>query len=120
LPGKQVTQIAQGSSVVQIAYDADGRRTSLTLPNGVIANYAYDADSHLTGITYTQGGSVLGDLPYTYDSTGRVATVGGSLAHRLSAASVEPRTNADRKIKVGPIPHGQPTPTGCKSLVANW
>jgi RHS repeat-associated protein len=97
--GDRVTQIAQGSSVVQIGYDADGRRTSLTLPNGVIANYSYNADSQLTGITYTQAGSVLGDLAYTYDSAGRVATVGGSLAHTtLPPAVASASYNADNQL----------------------
>jgi RHS repeat-associated protein len=97
--GNRVTQIAQGSSVVQLGYDADGRRTSLTLPNGVIASYSYNADSQLTGITYTQAGSVLGDLAYTYDSAGRVATVGGSLAHTtLPPAVASASYNADNQL----------------------
>ncbi len=79
--GNRVTKITQGPSVVQIGYDANGRRTSLTLPNGVIANYSYDSGSQLAGIVYTSGGSTLGDLEYTYDGGGRLATMTGSLAH---------------------------------------
>ncbi len=66
---------------MQLGYDANGRRSSLTLPNGVVANYTYDAASQLTAIAYSHGGSVLGDLAYTYDGGGRRASVSGSLAH---------------------------------------
>jgi RHS repeat-associated protein len=97
--GDRVTQITQGSSVVQIGYDADGWRTSLNLPNGVIASYSYNADSELTGISYTQGGSVLGDLTYTYNAAGHVATVGGSLAHTVLPQPVSSLTyNADNQL----------------------
>lgn len=98
--GNRVTQITQGSSTVQIGYDADGRRTSLTLPNGIVANYAYDAASQLTGITYTQSGAPIGDLEYTYDSGGRVATMGGSLAHINLPQPVSGLTyDADNRLK---------------------
>jgi YD repeat-containing protein len=49
----RVTQIAQGTPTVNFAYDAANRRTSLTLPNGVIMGYSYDSASELTGIDYT-------------------------------------------------------------------
>lgn len=97
--GNRVTKITQGASVVQIGYDADSRRTSLTLPNGIVANYTYDAASELTGIAYTQSGSPIGDLEYTYDSGGRVATVGGSLAHTNLPQPVSRLTyNADNQL----------------------
>jgi RHS repeat-associated protein len=78
---------------------ADGRRTSLTLPNGVVASYTYDAASELTGIAYTQGGVALGDLTYTYDSDGRVATMGGNLAHiNLPPSLASASYNADNQL----------------------
>jgi YD repeat-containing protein len=67
----RLTQIQQGANVVMMAYDAAGRRTSLTLPNGVTTAYAYDAASRLTGLTYTSGGNTLGTLTYAYDADGR-------------------------------------------------
>ena len=39
-----------------------------------------DAASQLIALAYMRGGSVLGDLAYTYDSAGHRATVSGSLA----------------------------------------
>ena len=62
-------------------YDAAGRRTSLTLPNGVLAEYGYDNASRLTSITYKQNGTtLLGDLTYAYDKGGHRTTTGGSFA----------------------------------------
>jgi YD repeat-containing protein len=77
----RLLQITQGSSVVSFAYDAAGRRTSLTLPNGVLVEYAYDAASRLTSIVYKQNGTVvLGDLRYEYDQNGNRTKIGGSFA----------------------------------------
>jgi RHS repeat-associated protein len=61
--------------------DAAGRRTSLTLPNGVLVEYAYDAASRVTSITYKQNGTtLLGDLTYEYDKAGNRTKIGGSFA----------------------------------------
>jgi len=49
---------------VEFSYDTAGRRTSLTLPNGIVTGSTYDAASRLTGLTYTRGGTVLGTLTY--------------------------------------------------------
>ena len=77
----RLTQIAQGGSIVGFGYDIANRRTSLTLPNGVLVEYAYDAASRVTGITYKQNGStVLGDLIYEYDKAGNRTKIGGSFA----------------------------------------
>lgn len=76
----RLTQITQGTSIVTLAYDDAGRRTTLALPNGVITEYAYDAASQLTGLTYKKGTAVLGNLTYEYDAGGRRTRVGGSLA----------------------------------------
>ncbi len=93
-PASRVTQITQGTASVIFAYDAVGRRTSMTLPNGVVALYSYDADSHLTGINYNFGAALLGNLTYSYDSSGRIVRKGGSFASTnlpavLSAATYD-------------------------------
>jgi RHS repeat-associated protein len=79
-PANRLTEITQGTSTVSFAYDLAGRRTSLTLPNGVLVEYAYDPASRLTGITYKLGAAVLGDLTYTYDAAGNRTKIGGSFA----------------------------------------
>ena len=62
-------------------YDAAGRRTSLTLPNGVLVEYSYDAASRLTEITYKQNGTtLLGNLTYEYDKNGNRTKIGGTFA----------------------------------------
>ena len=43
-----------GTATVTIAYDHADRRTSHTLPNGIVVEYAYDDDSRLTGLTHKQ------------------------------------------------------------------
>src|SRR5581483_9825879 len=73
--------ITRGGQTVSISVDADGRRTSLALPNGVTVAYTYDGDSHVKSITYSStGGGSLGNLTYGYDANGRVVTMDGSLA----------------------------------------
>ncbi|PYO27342.1 MAG: hypothetical protein DMD86_18055, partial [Candidatus Rokuibacteriota bacterium] len=76
----RLTQINQGAAVVGLSYDGVGRRTSLTLPNGVVTECSYDAASRLTGRTYKHGGTVLGALTYTYDAAGNRTSVGGTWA----------------------------------------
>jgi RHS repeat-associated protein len=78
--GDRLTQITQGANSVSMGYDAANRRTSLTLPNGVVTEYGYDAASQLTGLTYKKGGNVLGNLTYDYSLNGQVIKVGGSFA----------------------------------------
>src|SRR5260370_39802904 len=78
--GDRLAQIVQAGANVTFNYDADGRKTSLVLPNGVTMSYSYDAASELTGINYTLGGSVLGKLTYAYDLARRRTSIGGSFA----------------------------------------
>ncbi len=58
--------------------DNADRRTSLTLPNGIVLEYGYDDDSRLTGLTYRQGLSTLGTLTYGYDANGQRTSIGGT------------------------------------------
>jgi RHS repeat-associated protein len=76
----RVTQITQGSSIVSFAYDIAGRRTSLSLPNGVLVEYGYDNASQVTEIRYKQGATVIGNLTYEYDKAGNRIKTGGSFA----------------------------------------
>lgn len=63
------------------SYDADNRRTTLTLPNGIVATYGYDAANELTGITYASATNTsVGTLAYTYDAAGRRVGQSGTLA----------------------------------------
>jgi RHS repeat-associated protein len=76
----RLTQITQGTASVAIGHDVDGRRTALTLPNGVVATYGYDVASQLNAITYSLGSTTLGNLTYSCDLAGRRTTVGGTFA----------------------------------------
>lgn len=76
----RLTGITQGTATVTIAYDAAGRRISLTLPNSIVTEYTYDAASQLTELSYKHGATVLGNLTYAYDSNGRRTHTGGSYA----------------------------------------
>ena len=66
--------------MVSIAYDHADRRTSLTLPNGIVVEYGYDDSSRLTGLTYKQSGSTIGTLTYAYDANGQRTSAGGTYA----------------------------------------
>ena len=57
------------------------RRTSLTLPNGIVLAYtSYDGDSRVKGMTWTLSGNPVGDLEYNYDADERVIGKTGSFA----------------------------------------
>ena len=73
------------------AFDAVGRRTRLTLPNGVSTDYQYDVASRLTALTYRNAGGLLGNLTYEYDASGNRTSVSGSFARTLLP---EPVTSA--------------------------
>jgi RHS repeat-associated protein len=76
----RLTQITRGTSAVHLAYDTASRRTSLTLPNGVVVSYSYDTGSDLTGINYQAGLNTLGNLAYAYDLARRRTQMTGSFA----------------------------------------
>jgi YD repeat-containing protein len=48
----RLLQLRQGASTVSFAYDSGGRRTSITLANGVTMSYSYDADSEPLSVSY--------------------------------------------------------------------
>lgn len=85
---------------MSFAYDNANRRTSLTLPNGIVAAYGYDAASRVTSITYSsQGSTAIGDLTYGYDANGRRTSMGGSLAQvDLPAAVSTTSYNANNQL----------------------
>ena len=88
---------------VAIDYDPVGRRTRLTLPNGVSTDYQYDAASRLTALIYRNAAGLLGDLTYQYDAAGSRTGMGGSFARTLlhdpiPSASYDP---ANRQLSFG-------------------
>ncbi len=62
------------------SYDAADRRSSLTLPNGIVLSYTYDNNSRVTAMSWPLGLSQVGDLECMYDSDGRVIEKSGSMA----------------------------------------
>ncbi|MBF6570931.1 MAG: RHS repeat-associated core domain-containing protein [Candidatus Binataceae bacterium] len=77
---------------VNVVYDSDGRRTSLTVGSVTTSYGPYDADSRLPTMTFTANGNSLGQLTYTYDDDSRVIGEGGSLASLNLPASEGPNT----------------------------
>jgi len=61
-------------------YDTASRRTTVTLPNGIVGTYGFDNANQLTGITYKNGGTTVGTLGYGYDLAGRRTSLTGTLA----------------------------------------
>lgn len=103
----RITSIAAPEGTYALEYDAAGRRTRLTYPNGVVANYNYDSAGQLTRLnysgqfarTYTYGYDAEGKLvdvavdgvstTYSYDPDGQLASAGGAapaLAFQYDAA----------------------------------
>jgi RHS repeat-associated protein len=79
-PAARLTRVVDGTRVVELAYDASGRRQGLRLPGGIDAEYRYDAGARLGGLTYRLADRTLGDLAYAYDDLDRRVAVSGSLA----------------------------------------
>jgi RHS repeat-associated protein len=78
---------------ISFVYDNANRRTQTTLPNGIVAAYVYDDANELTSISYkTSGGTLIGDLTYTYDAGARRTSVGGSLANVQPGIAVSATT----------------------------
>jgi len=74
-------------------YDVAGRRTSTTLPNGIVTSYGYDNANELTGLTYTKGATNVGSIGYTYDAAGqRVSRTGGFATDLLPTPSTGTNT----------------------------
>jgi RHS repeat-associated protein len=95
----RLTSIVQGASTVSLGYDSNGRRTSMTLPNGVVATLSYDAASQLTQMVYQGGSQGTQNLIYTYDLAGRRVGVSGSLAStQLPAAVSAASYNANNQL----------------------
>jgi RHS repeat-associated protein len=95
----RLTAVTQGPSTVAVSYDDAGRQLTVTLPNGVVGTYTYDAASQIKTINYATASSTVGDLSYSYDSAGRRAIVGGSLAQIALPAAVSTTTyNANNQL----------------------
>jgi len=124
--GNRLTQIAQGTSTVSFGYDAANRRSTLTLPNGVVMSYSYDAGSQLIGVSYALGATTLGNLSYAYDNAGRRISVGGSFARTgLPLAVTTTAYNAANELTQWGTanlfydPNGNMTSDGVNSFVWN-
>jgi len=83
---------SQTGASVSFTYDADDRRGSLTLPNGIVLSYAYDADGRVAAQSWMAGLTQVGDLEYIYDADGRVIQKTGSLAQAQMPKAVSGNT----------------------------
>jgi RHS repeat-associated protein len=90
---------------VDIQYDALGRRTLLTLPNGVSTEYAYDPGSRLSALVYRNALGPLGDLSYQYDAAGNRIATGGLWARTGIPAPVPSSTydQANEQLASGDV-----------------
>ena len=75
--GDQLSKIQQGGDIVEFAYDQSGRRNLLKYPSDVTLAYEFDAVSRPIALNYKRSGAALGNLIYSYNEEGRVASRGG-------------------------------------------
>jgi RHS repeat-associated protein len=88
----RLTQIAQGTAIVGLAYDAANRQARVTLPNGIVETPTFDDANQLLAMSYDHSGTHIGDLAYTYDQAGRRTGQSGSLAALVIPGSVPSAT----------------------------
>ncbi len=86
--GSRLTSLSNGSQSAAFTYDADNRRATLTLPNGVTVSYVNDNAGQLINLNYAKGGTSLGNLSYGYDNAGQRVQLGGSLARTTLPGAV--------------------------------
>ncbi|MBI3952027.1 MAG: hypothetical protein HY314_16395 [Acidobacteria bacterium] len=85
----RVTRIVQGGAGVAIEYDGEGRRSRLTLPHGVSADFAYDAEAQLRSIGYTRRDIALFGFSYEYDEAGNLIKQTGAHLQSLAVDTVQ-------------------------------
>ncbi|WP_375430835.1 DUF6531 domain-containing protein [uncultured Friedmanniella sp.] len=101
----QLIRRARGGRAVTWGYDADGRRTRMTTPDGTITDYRYDAGGRLREVD----SSLLGRAAFDRDAAGRIisAVAGGLIqswehsdgfvvAHTITDGEGATRTAIDR------------------------
>ena len=72
--------VTDAAGTRSLAYGADGRLASETVPNlaGAEITYTHDAEGRRTGMELGGGGEVFAQAFYAYDAMGRVATAGNA------------------------------------------
>src|SRR5207247_4602084 len=105
--GARLIQISQGSSTAAFTCDPAGRRSTLTLPNGITTSYSYDNASQLTGLSYQLGATELGDLVYEFDLAGRRWSTSGGFPSLTPSAPL-PSTPTIRSRRAAVLPCPQP------------
>jgi RHS repeat-associated protein len=70
-----VTQIASPAGNFGFSFDALGRRTQLSYPNGSNASYSFDAAGQLTNLTHA--GVFNAPYAHNFDSAGRITRITG-------------------------------------------
>jgi RHS repeat-associated protein len=78
------------SRTTSFGYDTDGRRTTVTLPNGVVSATTYDAAGRTTAVNHTLAANTLQGFTYNLDAAGNrtgVTSTAGSESYTLDALS---------------------------------
>lgn len=113
--GRNTQVIDHDGRVTRQVFDAVGNLVRIELPNGLVTTHAYDSRHRLTRITTRDaGGTVLEDVRYTLDATGkrvRMDEQNGAAsrstvytydaAGRLTGESVSDPANGDRTATYG-------------------
>jgi len=72
------------------SYDALGRRTGLTRPNGVNTSYTYDSLSRLLSVLHQTGNTTLDGASYAYDAAGNRTSKTALPSNLASAYTYDP------------------------------
>ena len=85
-----------GIKVFDFSYDALGRRTRVTRPNGVTTSYSYDLADQLLNLSRSKMAATLSSFGYVYDRVGNRTTMN---TLRSAVAGINPTLNyVERKV----------------------
>ena len=71
----RLSSVISACGETQYRYDAMGRITEKTLPNGIATSYEFNPLGHIESLTHSQGQDILDKFKYNYDPAGNITQI---------------------------------------------
>lgn len=110
----RLREIRYAGGVTSYSWDAAGRLTRKSLPNGIAVDYRYDAAGQVQSISYVAAdGSVVERIGYSYDARGQRTSKTSLKSQNRSESPISAEYDAsDRMIRLTLMP-GKPGAQSC-------